>query len=68
VAVIVMNMNNIEWDYSFYQEWEDNSYQEWEEEEWSPKSAEEWKEALEWNNRLILDDCMDRLWRILGQI
>jgi len=28
-----MNMDNIEWDYNFYQEWEDDSYQEWEEEE-----------------------------------
>jgi len=44
-AILVMNMDNIEWNYDFYEEWEDNSYQEWEEkkwkeEEWSPKSAE----------------------------
>jgi len=35
----VMNINNVEWDYDFYQEWEDNLYQEWEKEEWE---KEEW--------------------------
>ena len=75
-TVNVMNLDHVEWDYHFYQEWEDNLYQEWEEEEWeekewSPKSAEEWKEAPEWkwipkwNNRLILDNCMDKLWKNL---
>ena len=55
----VLNLDNVEWDYNFYQKWEDNSYQkweekEWEEEEWLPKSVEKWKEAPEPKGKMDL--------------